>query len=127
MWGPRVDQNNWLWLSQLQCLSQVRFLGIATQPFNKNGTQTRTYDLGQGEQEKCQEVMALVDDLAQHVPTARIRIHNTPSETIAHARLVLANQTIVGSGIFGVFPVVASSGSGCFRRPAFFLENHFSG
>jgi hypothetical protein len=71
--------------------------------------------------------MALVDDLAQHVPTARIRIHNTPSETIAHVRLVLANQTIVGSGTFGVFPVVASSGSGCFRRPAFFLENHFSG
>ena len=63
--------------------------------------------------------MGLLDFLQEKFPKARVTIHNGPNETIAlaFARMVMANQTIVGITTFGVFPAIASFGTGYIRKP----------
>jgi hypothetical protein len=97
----------------------TRSIGIVTQPFD-NVAQYRRGDASSEKRERHRVVvMALVDFLQEKFPQARVTIHNGPTETIAlaYARMVMANQTIVGITSFGVFPAIASFGTGYIRRP----------
>jgi len=97
----------------------ARSIGIVTQPFDEN-SQTRAWDRGSEKRNRCRIVVgAFVEYLQERFPEARIRLHNSPDETIAltYARLVLANQTIAGISTFGVFPAIASFGTGYIRLP----------
>jgi hypothetical protein len=64
-------------------------------------------------------VTAFVEQLSESFPKARIRIHNGSNETIAlaYARMIMAKQVIVGIGSFGVFPALATFGTGYIRKP----------
>jgi len=98
---------------------EVTSIGIVTQPFGKTG-QNRRGDATEAKRHRCRVVVtALVDFLAERFPDARITIHNGPNETIAlaYARMVMANQTMAGITSFGVFPAVASFGTGYARSP----------
>jgi hypothetical protein len=99
--------------------SDAKSIGIVTQPFDTSGQ----YRKGDATAEKRERhrivVMALVDFLVEKFPQARVTIHNGRSETIAlaYARMVMANQTIVGITTFGVFPAIACFGTGYIRKP----------
>jgi len=58
--------------------------------------------------------------LEKRFPNARVSIRNGPGETIAlsYARMVMANQTIVGLSTFGFFPAIATFGQALIRRPS---------
>lgn len=97
----------------------VRSIGIATQPFNMSA-QMRRAEGGAWKQERCKKVvMAFVEHLQGLFPKARIRIHNGLNETIAltFARMIMANQTVIGITSFGVFPGVTTFGTGYIRKP----------
>jgi hypothetical protein len=97
----------------------TKSIGIVTQPFDTSGQ----YRKGDASAEKRERhrivVVALVDFLEEKFPQARVTIHNGRSETIAlaYARMVMANQTIVGITSFGVFPAIACFGTGYIRKP----------
>jgi hypothetical protein len=97
----------------------AKSIGIVTQPFDSSGQ----YRKGDATAEKRERhrivVMALVDFLVEKFPQVRVTIHNGRSETIAlaYARMVMANQTIVGITSFGVFPAIACFGTGYIRKP----------
>lgn len=97
----------------------VTTIGIATQPFAAN-SQNRDYD-GTGDKKKrCRLVVGeFVKHLQGVFPTAQIRIHNDGNETIAltFARMVMAQQTIIGISSFGVFPGIATFGNSFIRYP----------
>jgi hypothetical protein len=98
---------------------ETKSIGIVTQPFG-NSAQQRRNDKSSKIQERGRVVvMALVDFLQEKFPQARVTIHNGPTETIAlaFARMVMAKQTIVGITTFGVFPAIASFGTGYIRKP----------
>lgn len=107
---------------------QAKSIGILTQPFRKftesgknEAVQTRDYDDSDTVRDRCQTVvLALVHDIQEQHPNSRISIHNGPSETIAlaYARMVMANQSIAAVSTFGVFPVIASFGTGYLHRPS---------
>ena len=97
----------------------ARSIGIVTQPFDATG-QTRKEDAGASKMQKCKDlVVAFTDHLTNKFPRARISIYNDVNETIAltFARMIMANQTIVGVSSFGVFPALASFGTGYIRKP----------
>ena len=97
----------------------ARSIGIVTQPFEVSG-QTRKEDSGASKRQKCKDlVLAFTDHLTAKFPSARISIHNGVNETIAlsFARMIMANQTIVGISSFGVFPALTSFGTGYIRKP----------
>ena len=97
----------------------ARSIGIVTQSFEISG-QTRKEDSGASKRQKCKDlVLAFTDHLAAKFPSARISIHNDVNETIAlsFARMIMANQTIVGISSFGVFPALTSFGIGYIRKP----------
>jgi hypothetical protein len=64
-------------------------------------------------------VGALVDYIDRRHPHARISVHNGPNETIAlaYARMIMANQTVVGISTFGVFPALSTFGTGYLHQP----------
>jgi hypothetical protein len=98
---------------------EVRSIGILTQPFGED-TQTRSLDAKPIAQNRCRIiVMSLVDYIQERFPSSRIQIHNGPNETIAlaYARMIMANQSIAGMSTFGVFPVLATFGTGYLRSP----------
>jgi hypothetical protein len=97
----------------------ARSIGIVTQPFDDDA-QSRNGDSRTKLRDRCRiVVLSLVDYIQERFPSSRIQIHNGPNETIAltYARMVMANQTIVGISSFGVFPAVATFGTGYLRRP----------
>lgn len=99
--------------------SKVRSIGIVTQPFDKNA-QTRNWDKDQYKKDRCRIVVGdFVAYLQEIFPKARTRVHNSPDETIAltYARMIMANQSIAGISTFGVFPSIASFGTGYIRLP----------
>jgi len=101
-------------------------IGIVTQPFDtgQDGDnavgQTRSWDQGREKGQRCRIVVTdFVQYLHERFPVARITVHNNPDETIAltYARMIMANQTIAGISTFGVFPSIASFGTGYIRLP----------
>ena len=63
--------------------------------------------------------MSFVDYTQNRFPGARVRVLNDARETLAlkYTRMIMANQTIVGISSFGVFPAMASFGTGYLRLP----------
>lgn len=99
--------------------SKIRSIGIVTQPFD-NDAQTRKYDGGQSNKDKCKRVVyAFVDHLKEMFPKANIAIRNDAKETIAltFARMIMAEQLVIGISSFGVFPGVATFGKSFIRKP----------
>jgi hypothetical protein len=97
----------------------IESIGIITQPFERTN-QSRYFDATENKRKKCKELVTAFDErLSASFPKARIRIHNGPNETIAlaYARMIMAKQTIVGIGTFGVFPALATFGTGYIRKP----------
>jgi hypothetical protein len=98
---------------------EARSIGVLTQPF-EDSEHSRLEDNGNTTRNRCRvTVMSLVEFINIRYPNATVRIHNDPSETIAltYARMIMANQTIVGISSFGVFPAIATFGTGYVRRP----------
>jgi hypothetical protein len=105
----------------------TKSIGIVTQPFD-NRAQQRRNDASSNTQERHRVVvMALVDFLQEKFPQARVTIHNGSTETIAlaFARMIMANQAIVGITSFGVFPAISSFGTGYIRKPLYKGPNQF--
>ena len=99
----------------------ARSIGILTQPFGTE-EQGRLRDQGAVKRERCRIVVtSLVDYIQERFPHSRVTIHNGPNETIAlaYARMVMANQTIVGISSFSVYPAIGTFGTGYIRRPDF--------
>lgn len=99
----------------------ARSIGILTQPF-ETSSQSRPGDSGNEKRRRCRiACLSLVEYIQERFPSSKIHIHNGPNETIAlaYARMVMANQTIVGLSSFGVFPVIASFGTGYIVKPDF--------
>lgn len=97
----------------------TRSIGIVTNPFdggqNRGGAGSR-----RAVKKACKEVaLALHSFLAEKFPNARVSLRNGMNETVAtaYARLVMANQTIVGASSFGIWPAMASFGRGYIRKP----------
>lgn len=94
---------------------EVRSIGILTQPFD-NDAQTRWVDtVDPMAQNRCRViVMSLVDFMKKRFPSSRIKIHNGRHETVAlaYARMIMANQTFAGPSSFGIFPTLATFGTG---------------
>jgi hypothetical protein len=119
----------------------ARSIGIITSPFplkranetdaeaavtpapTSNDIQVRDKDSSALLQYRCREVVtAFVDYLRVLHPQSRISIHNGRNETVmtSYVRLIMANQTIAGtSSTFGVFPTIASFGTGYLSSPPF--------
>jgi hypothetical protein len=100
---------------------ETESIGIITQPFELTN-QSRYFDATKNKRNKCKVlVSAFVEQLSESFPKARIRIHNGPNETIAlaYSRMIMAKQAIVGIGTFGVFPALATFGTGYIRKPDF--------
>jgi hypothetical protein len=100
---------------------ETKSIGIITQPFELTN-QSRYFDATKNKRRRCKElVSAFVEQLSESFPEARIIIHNGPKETIAlaYARMIMAKQAIVGIGTFGVFPALATFGTGYIRKPDF--------
>lgn len=94
-------------------------IGIVTQPFD-DSAQNRAWDSSSVKRSRCKTVVLdFCAYLQEQFPRARIRIHNSPNETIAltYARMIMANQTIAGISTFGVFSSIASFGTGYIRLP----------
>jgi hypothetical protein len=99
----------------------TKSIGIVTQPIDTGG-QHRSGDASSEKRQRHRIVaMALADFLKEKFPQARVTIHNGRNETIAlaYARMVMANQTMVGISSFGVFPAIACFGTGYIRKPDF--------
>lgn len=106
--------------------SEARSIGIITGPFDvekKNDTapqprnqQERAEDTTELIQDRCRRVvLAFVDYLQARHPNSRVSVRNGKKETVqsSYVRLVMANQTIVGtSSTFAIFPAIASFGTG---------------
>jgi hypothetical protein len=94
----------------------ARSIGILTQPFTAS-KQTRPKDFTnrkkRGDLDCKFIVTAFADDLQERFPAAKITIHNDPNDSlsIVWARMIMANQTIVGIGTFGEYPAMATFGS----------------
>lgn len=102
--------------------SEVRTIGIVTQPFNGKVQTARLVDTNPTSLDRCRVlIMSLVGYIQERFPSSRIRIHNGPNKTVAlaYARMIMANQTISGVSTFGVFPTLASFGTGYFRLPEY--------
>lgn len=98
---------------------QATSIGIVTQPFDASA-QNRAWDSSAVKRNRCKTVVLDFEQYLQcEFPRARIRIHNSPNKTIAltYARMVMANQSIAGISTFGVFPSIASFGTGYIRLP----------
>jgi hypothetical protein len=98
---------------------EARSIGILTQPF-EDSEHSRGNDNGSTTRNRCRiAVMSLVEFIHLRHPKATVHIHNDPNETIAltYARMIMANQTVVGISSFGVFPAVTTFGTGYIRRP----------
>lgn len=94
-------------------------IGIVTQPFDDSG-QSRAWDNSPTKRDRCRIVVGdFVAYLQELFPRARVRVHNKADETIAltYARMIMANQSIAGISTFGVFPSIASFGTGYIRLP----------
>ena len=97
----------------------ARSVGIVTQPFDATSTNlNRRWDRKAVTRERCGVV---VNDFRRYVmenmPTMKVSIHSNESISLSFARMIMANQTIVAISTFGVFPAIASFGTGYIRRP----------
>jgi hypothetical protein len=98
---------------------EAQSIGILTQPFDL-GAQSRQADSSQHKRDRCRTVVySLVEYIEKQYPSARVRIHNNVTESIAltFARMIMANQTIAGISSFGVIPAVSTFGKGYIRLP----------
>lgn len=98
---------------------EARSIGILTQPFEQSAY-SRKEDAGVQTRVRCRIVVSsLMEYIQARYPLATVQIHNDPNETIAltYSRMIMANQTIVGISSFGVFPAIATFGTGYIRRP----------
>lgn len=103
----------------------ARSVGISTQPYDGDTPQSRLIDFDPKILDRCRIVVTSFKDyLEERFPNARISIHNNANESVAlaYTRMIMANQTIVGTSSFGVFPAIATLGTGYLRRPDF---SHF--
>jgi hypothetical protein len=94
-------------------------IGIVTQPFDESA-QNRAWDSSAEKRRRCKTVVLDFQNyLETKFPNAKVRIHNSPNETIAltYARMIMANQSIAGISTFGVFSSIASFGTGYIRSP----------
>lgn len=93
----------------------VTSIGIITQPFDPSlGRSIET-----NHTQDCQRVvMAFAAVLQTNFPHATIAIRNGKDETLplAYARLVLANQSIIGLSSFTAFPVIGAYGVSFFQE-----------
>lgn len=99
----------------------ARSIGILTQPFHLDG-QGRKADQGERKRDRCRIVVtSLVEYIQERFPNTRVTVHNGPNETIAlaYARMIMANETVVGISSFGVFAAVGTFGTGYIRKPDF--------
>jgi hypothetical protein len=97
---------------------QTRSIGILTQPFANDAPQVRFFDSFEHTRDRCRTVVvSLVDYIQERFPQAKISIHNNDSIALSYARMILAQQAIVGISTFGVMPAVATFGTGYIRIP----------
>jgi hypothetical protein len=95
----------------------ARSIGIVTQPFT-NKAQSRASDTSTTKSERCRiVVMNFLAYVRLRFPHARVSLHNADSIALTYARMIVANQTIAGISTFGVFPAIASFGTGYVRLP----------
>lgn len=110
-------------------------IGIATQSYQA-GPNVRSADINMKKKpQRCRQVIeAFVTYLQERFPQARITVRNDPNESIAlsFARMVMAQQVVVGISSFGVFPAVATFGHSYIRDPDYvrapnrwLLDPHF--
>lgn len=93
-------------------------IGIITQPFESN-SQQRAAERDEKMHQMCRTLVhAFVDYLEKRFPHAKVAIRNDSNESIAlsFARMIMANQTIVGISTFSQFPAVATFGSSFIQR-----------
>lgn len=96
---------------------EAKTIGIVTGPF-EDDSQNRKSRVNSN----CKPVvLELKKYLEEHFPSATVKIRNDGDETIttAYARLIMANQTFASITSFGVFPVVATFGTGYIKKPDF--------
>lgn len=99
---------------------QAQSIGIVTESFDSDA-QHRGAEGGQVTRSRCRKVVgAFVDHLQERFPHTRVRIRNGKGETVAltYARMVMANQTIVGLSTFAFFPAIATFGQALIRKPS---------
>jgi hypothetical protein len=100
--------------------ANITSIGIATQPFEA-GRNVRKTDVDMKKKpERCRHVIdAFVEHLHDTFPNARVTVRNDPNESIAltFARMVMAQQVVIGISTFGVFPALASFGRSYIRDP----------
>jgi hypothetical protein len=100
-------------------------IGVITQPFEV-GTQTRKVDSDQYKLDRCRIVVhSLEQYIKERYPNARVQIRNNVNETIALtcARMIMANQTIVGVSSFNIMPAISTFGTSYMHLPR---SNHTS-
>mmetsp|Transcript_9269 Transcript_9269/g.27943 ORF Transcript_9269/g.27943 Transcript_9269/m.27943 type:complete len:327 (-) Transcript_9269:487-1467(-) len=97
-------------------------VGIVTTPFGAKGQMRTGTERSAPVKNACRRVAeGLRKYLEERFPRANVTIRNGPEETVvtSYVRLILANQTVAGMGYFGVFPALATFGTGYVRRPDF--------
>jgi hypothetical protein len=98
----------------------AKSIGVLTQPFDNSIAQGRKIDADLKKRDRCRVVVhSLVEFIKERYPYADVRIRNSVNDTIAltYARMIMANQTIVGISSFGVIPAIATFGTGYLREP----------
>jgi len=111
MESDRTDYGFMKFVSYARHLSpDVRSVGILTEPFRA----IRVTELGKPtRQMRCKKVVdSFVEYLKEQFPEAVVSIRNNDEETVAlsYARIVMANQTVIGMSTFGTFPALATFG-----------------
>ena len=94
---------------------EARTIGILTQPFDTDLLRLQDRPKAQD----CKRlVLGLVEYLSNSFPNSTVTIRNSPNDTLplTWARLIMANQTIVGISTFGIFPAIGTFGQGYFQR-----------
>lgn len=97
----------------------VRTIGIVTQPFEASAQQ-RSVERAQKKLDRCKLVVhAFVQYLHHRFPRAKVSVRNDVEETIAlsFARIIMANETVIGISSFGVFPGLTTFGTAYIRDP----------
>ncbi len=102
----------------------AKTVGIVTQPFTVEGNRKADVDKIQ----HCSKAVHLmIDYLQEHLPSAKISLHNGPEDTLplTYARLIMANQSFTSLTSFGIYPVIGGFGKGYFQKGTDGV-NHFN-
>ncbi len=102
----------------------VKSIGIVTAPFSDKNR--RKQDFGSGEM--CRTLVhELVDYLESHFPKAKVRVRNSPDESIPEvvSRLILAKHNFCVRSTFCLMPSIASYGTSNVQTGgiAYFIED----